>query len=109
MYTRKCFECYYQIMSYRCLHVITCLGVICRKSQGLEPDYVCSRPENCDSVKDLFKNQTYPDICSFDGLKPIICCVPGNGKTFLLNRTKIEDPIIAKESNICINFTYQID
>uniref|UniRef100_A0A2S2Q5K2 Serine protease snake n=1 Tax=Sipha flava TaxID=143950 RepID=A0A2S2Q5K2_9HEMI len=72
-------------------------GVICRKSQGLEPDYVCSRPENCDSVKDLFKNQTYPDICSFDGLKPIICCVPGNGKTFLLNRTKIEDPIIAKE------------
>lgn len=81
-------------MSYRC----TYLGVICRKSQGLEPDYVCSRPENCDSVKELFKNQKYPDICSFEGLQPIICCALSNKKTFLLNRTKVEDPIIVNES-----------
>lgn len=76
----------------------TCLGDVCRKSQGLEPDYVCNHPENCESVRELFKNQKYPDICSFDGLKPIICCAPANEKKFLLNRTKIEESIIVNKS-----------
>lgn len=68
---------------------------MCRKGNGLIPDHQCIRAENCNSLAMDIKNKIYPEICSFDGHKPIVCCSP----TILNDKlSKYQNRNIIKES-----------
>lgn len=42
----------------------------------MNQDHICIRSENCESLPKDIKNKMYPEICSFDSFKPIVCCSP---------------------------------
>lgn len=74
-------------------------GKVCRKSKGSEQEYVCIDPIRCGPfVKDIH-SRNYPDICSFQGFKPIICCP---------KRMLIVQDMIVKKSNIANESTYTL-
>lgn len=44
---------------------------------------VCIHFSECGSAIQEVKNRGYPEICSFDGLFPIVCCLNGSTTQFL--------------------------
>lgn len=52
------------------------LGEICRNGKDSGTNYACKRIENCESLREEIRKQNYPDICSFNGSHPIVCCSP---------------------------------
>jgi len=49
-------------------------GDLCRKSQGLEPEYVCVNELQCKPFVGRIKSSNSLDICSFDGSQSVVCC-----------------------------------
>lgn len=52
-------------------------------------DYVCTRPEKCESLPKNIKENDYPPICSFTGKLPIICCHRATKESVLNYTTKL--------------------
>ncbi|XP_026808326.1 serine protease snake-like [Rhopalosiphum maidis] len=53
-------------------------GDICRKGNGKSPDSICRNIENCPVAKEGLKKNIRPQLCSFSGSIPIVCCPPAN-------------------------------
>jgi len=86
----------------------TIIGDICWSGQGKSPDYVCMSAKKCDSLANKIKNLEYPDICSFNGTYPIVCCLPSTGGPSSLNLTKKKNSNVVNES-MCINILVYVD
>lgn len=67
---------------------------MCRKGEGLESDYVCKKPKNCETFKKMIENGHNPVVCSFVKFQPIICC-----PTVTRIETSIIPDAIVKHSN----------
>lgn len=65
-------------MKYSCRRAFVNIGDVCKNGNGLNKEHICIRSEKCVSLPRDIKNKNYPDICSFDGHKPIVCCSPTN-------------------------------
>uniref|UniRef100_A0A2H8TSH9 Serine protease snake n=1 Tax=Melanaphis sacchari TaxID=742174 RepID=A0A2H8TSH9_9HEMI len=59
-------------------------GDICRKGDGRSPNSICRKIENCPVAKEGLKKNITPQLCSFSGSIPIVCCPPEN-KTLTTN------------------------
>lgn len=87
------------------MHLHFFSGDICRKDHGTKhqegnKEYICERAENCKSLANSIKNQIYPDICSFDGSHPIVCCPPKYDELPSTNAEITEEKIsVLKEGN----------
>jgi len=62
--------------------------------------------KKCDSLANKIKNLEYPDICSFNGTYPIVCCLPSTGGP--VNLTKKKNSNVVNES-MCINILVYVD
>ncbi|XP_022172614.1 serine protease snake-like [Myzus persicae] len=49
---------------------------ICRKGDGKTPDSICRNIERCPVAKEGLKKNIIPQLCSFNGSTPIVCCPP---------------------------------
>lgn len=47
---------------------------MCGDGFGVFEDSICTKPENCASFKKDIEFGNRPDVCSFIGEFPIICC-----------------------------------
>lgn len=59
-------------------------GDICRKGDGKSSNSICRNIENCPVAKEGLKKNIIPQLCSFSGSVPIVCCPPEN-KTLTVN------------------------
>ncbi|XP_026816313.1 serine protease snake-like [Rhopalosiphum maidis] len=66
-------------------------GDICRKGNGKSPDSICRNIENCPVAKEGIKKNIIPQLCSFSGSIPIVCCPPAN-KTLTIPPSTIQPP-----------------
>jgi len=49
---------------------------VCRKGDGKTPNSVCRNIERCPVAKEGLKKNIIPQLCSFNGSTPIVCCPP---------------------------------
>ncbi|NP_001155379.1 serine protease-like precursor [Acyrthosiphon pisum] len=49
---------------------------ICRKGDGKTPNSICRNIERCPVAKEGLKKNIIPQLCSFNGSIPIVCCPP---------------------------------
>lgn len=47
---------------------------MCHHSNEVDGDSICTFPENCPSFKASIDSANNPDICTFVGFVPIVCC-----------------------------------
>jgi len=52
------------------------LDEICRKGDGKTPNSICRNIERCPVAKEGLKKNIIPQLCSFNGSTPIVCCPP---------------------------------
>jgi transmembrane serine protease 9 len=57
--------------------------------------------KKCDSLANKIKNLEYPDICSFNGTYPIVCCLPSTGGP--VNLTKKKNSNVVNEK--CLQYS----
>lgn len=60
------------------------IGDICRKGDEKSSNSICRNIENCPVAKEGLKKNIIPQLCSFSGSVPIVCCPPEN-KTLTVN------------------------
>lgn len=51
-------------------------GAVCQKGRNGSSDHICRLPENCPSLGEQLKRNENPKTCSFNGNKPVVCCIP---------------------------------
>jgi len=49
---------------------------ICRKGDEKTADSICRNIERCPVAKEGLKKNIIPQLCSFNGSIPIVCCPP---------------------------------
>lgn len=61
--------------------MFTCIGDVCNEGSDGSSDSVCRRIENCMVVGDGIQNNIRPQLCSFIGSIPVVCCPPNQQNT----------------------------
>jgi len=74
-------------------------GDICQRGFGSEPDYKCVKSVHCEPLIESIKSKSYLDICSFDGLHPIVCCPMAIGETSKPNVTIVNKSSLDRNPN----------
>lgn len=54
----------------------SCIDEICRRSDGKTANSICRNIERCPVAKEGLKKNIIPQLCSFNGSTPIVCCPP---------------------------------
>lgn len=76
-------------------------GQVCQKGKGSVRDYVCMKPKNCGNLMKSLRCRNFPDLCSFQGFQPIICCpMTFNETAFVQN--KIAKNLNSADESMCI-------
>lgn len=76
-----------------CIYV----GDVCRAMKDSVPNYVCTRHDKCKPLEKMINIQEHPDVCSFVGLKPIVCC-PSSATQISVPDIKQGNPDVVNES-----------
>lgn len=74
-------------------------GDICRKGNNRSPDYICRPFANCISAKQEIKNNIKPQLCSFKGSMPIVCCSPTSNVTTPIMSGNPYPPVLAVKAH----------
>lgn len=80
-------------------------GDICRKGNDLSPDYICRSFANCISAKQGIKNNIKPQLCSFKGSMPIVCCSPTSNVTTPIVSQNSHPPTLAVKAHTAAKST----
>lgn len=54
-----------------------CVDEVCRDGDVSSSNHICRKIQNCPTVVADIQNNISPQICSFIGSSPIVCCPPG--------------------------------
>jgi len=82
------------------------LGEICRKGQRPEQDYVCMSANSCKALQESIRTRNYLDICTFDGLHPIVCCPIMANEPLIAENNK--DNLITVDKSTNIQFQHKL-
>lgn len=74
-------------------------GDICRNGNKLSPDYICRQFSNCISAQEAIRNNVKPQLCSFKGSVPIVCCSPTSNVTTPIISEKPRPPVSAVKAH----------
>lgn len=58
-----------------------CVDEVCRDGDDSSSNHVCRRINNCPIVIAGIQNNISPQICSFIGSSPVVCCPPSPDQT----------------------------
>jgi len=65
----------------------SCIDEICRKGDGKTANFICRNIERCPVAKEGLKKNIIPQLCSFNGSTPIVCCPPEKNTNIQITTT----------------------